>query len=437
MATVAEEAAMTGRGSGEWLDSWGRRWPPAVTVGPYVLLGVLAALTAWLERSDPAALLVDLGLCALAAAWMLGMFTLRLTGRERVGPMAVFLVGLLVIAAVLVVRNSWFGFFTPALYLFAFRVLPGAWELPGVAAVAVVAGTAQAGDVDWDTPIGVLTYLAVVAANVLPMCGFAWYIRRVGEQQIERQRALEAAAEANCRLEASLEENAALQRRLLTQAREAGVLDERRRMAREIHDTLAQGLTGIITQLQAAERAAPAAVAGATGWQHHFAAATALARESLNEARRSVHALRPQPLEVARLGEAVADVADRWSARHGVAVQVSTTGSERLLPAAAEDALLRTAQEALANVARHAAATRVGVTLSYLDRELALDVRDDGRGFDAAGDAGPGPRTGSGGGFGLLAMRQRIEALSGTLQVESERGTGTAVSARVPTEPAR
>jgi signal transduction histidine kinase len=200
-------------------------------------------------------------------------------------------------------------------------------------------------------------------------------------------------------------------------------------MAREIHDTLAQGLTGIITQLQAAERAAPAALADTAGWQHHFTAATALARESLSEARRSVHALRPQPLEAARLGAAVADVADRWAARHGVAVQVSTTGTERPLPAAAEDALLRTAQEALANVAKHAGATRVGVTLSYLDRELALDVRDDGRGFDPAADRGRSP----GGGFGLLAMRQRIEALSGTLQVESERGTGTAVSARVPT----
>jgi signal transduction histidine kinase len=90
--------------------------------------------------------------------------------------------------------------------------------------------------------------------------------------------------------------------------------------------------------------------------------------------------------------------------------------------------LLRAAQEALANVAKHARATRVGVTLSFLDHEVALDVRDDGGGFDpdrlGNGAAGPG--------FGLVAMRQRIEGLSGTLQVESEPGGGTGISARVP-----
>jgi signal transduction histidine kinase len=117
----------------------------------------------------------------------------------------------------------------------------------------------------------------------------------------------------------------------------------------------------------------------------------------------------------------------------------------------AEVALLRTAQEALANVAKHARASRVGVTLSYLHNEVALDVRDDGLGFDphrlcpAAGgrraaisetDGSPLPGTGepASGGFGLVAMRQRIEGMSGTLQVESEPGFGTGISACVPAE---
>ena len=186
--------------------------------------------------------------------------------------------------------------------------------------------------------------------------------------------------EANRRLEATLAENAGLHQQLLTQAREAGVLDERQRMAREIHDTLAQGLTGIITQLQAAEQAAD----DPAGWHRHFDAATRLARESLSEARRSVDALRPEPLETARLSEALADVAGRWSALHGIPVQVTTTGTARPMRPEAEVALLRTAQEALANVAKHAQATRVGVTLSYMEYEVALDVRDDGRGFDLA-----------------------------------------------------
>jgi signal transduction histidine kinase len=409
--------------------SVGRRWPVLITVVPYVLLGFLAAVTAWADAGDTPGRLLDLGLCALTALWILTMFSVRPARLERSRPMAVFFVGLVVLTAVLVLRHPWFGFFTPAVYFFAFA-LPWPWTLPGVAAVAVVASTAQSYGVEWGTTLGLLTFLAVLVVNVLPMCGFAWFSWRTESQHDERRRALEAAAEANRKLAASLAENAALQRRLLAQAREAGVLDERQRMAREIHDTLAQGLFGILTQLQAAERSAPADASA--DWQRHFTTAAALARESLAEARRSVHALRPQPLEGAQLSEAVADDAERWSARHGVAVQVSTTGTARPLPADAEDALLRTAQEALANVAKHAGATRVGVTLSYLDHALALDVRDDGRGFDSTApdtDAEPGS------GFGLLAMRQRIEQLDGSLQVESEPGAGTAVSALVPAEP--
>ncbi|MFC7585837.1 sensor histidine kinase [Nonomuraea antimicrobica] len=206
-------------------------------------------------------------------------------------------------------------------------------------------------------------------------------------------------------------------------------------MAREIHDTLAQGLTGIIAQLQAAEQMheVPAP------WVRPFAAVTRLARESLAEARRSVDALRPEPLETARLSDALADVSGRWSKLHGLPVQVTTTGTARPMAPEAEFALLRTAQEALANVAKHAHATRVGVTLSYLEHEVALDVRDDGRGFDPAqlesgtgATGGPWPPS-RGDGFGLTIMRQRIEGLSGTLGIESEPGAGTGISACVPT----
>jgi signal transduction histidine kinase len=223
----------------------------------------------------------------------------------------------------------------------------------------------------------------------------------------------------------TIAENEGLHQQLLAQAREAGVLDERRRMAREIHDTLAQGLTGIVTQLQAAEQAA-LRTHGDPGWRRHVDAATRLARESLTEARRSVEALRPEPLEGSRLSEALAGVAERCAALNGIKIQVTTTGTVRPVDPEAEFALLRTVQEALANVVRHARATRVGVTVSYMENEVAVDVRDDGVGFDpVAVDHG----------FGLVAMRQRIAELSGTLQVESEPGGGTAVSACVPTVP--
>ncbi|WP_239128460.1 sensor histidine kinase, partial [Planobispora siamensis] len=197
------------------------------------------------------------------------------------------------------------------------------------------------------------------------------------KEKEQREQTLAELSRANRLLEASLAENAGLQAQLLAQAREAGVLDERQRMAREIHDTLAQGLTGIIAQLQAAEQMheVPAA------WARPFAAVKSLARESLTEARRSVEALRPESLDGARLSEALAQVAGQWSRLHGIAVQVTTTGTARPMSSQAESALLRTAQEALANVAKHAHATRVGVTLSYLEHEVALDVRDDGEGF--------------------------------------------------------
>jgi signal transduction histidine kinase len=391
----------------------------------------------------------------VAAAWVLWLFTLHPAWRLRPRVMAVFFTGFIALMAVLVVRDPWFGFLAPAGYLYAFAVLRWPWRLAGVAAVAVAAGTAQASGVTKTTVLGVAVYVAVLAVNVLPMCGLTWLERNREQQNAQRMQALDEVSEANRKLEATLAENEGLHQQLLAQAREAGVLDERARMAREIHDTLAQGLAGIITQLQAAEQAGH----NPAGWHRHVRAATRLARESLSEARRSVDALRPQPLETARLSDALNDIAERWSALHGIAVQVTTTGTERPLAPEAELALLRTAQEALANVARHAHATRAGLTLSYMGDEVVLDVRDDGSGFDparvsgrvngrpAAGGADrprangadARPRAGGDGpaenGFGLVAMRQRIEGLSGTLQVESEPGAGTAISARVPAVP--
>ncbi|WP_201776819.1 sensor histidine kinase [Streptacidiphilus anmyonensis] len=414
------------------MDGPGRRWPLAATVMPYLLLALLTAVTA-VSRTGGSRV-ADLTLCAAAAAWMLAFFTLRPAWRERPRLMAVFFAVLIGIAAVLVLRDPWFGFFTPALYVYAFRVVPWPWEPVAVGAVAAVAGTAQAYGVGKGTPLGAAEYLAILLANIVPMCGFSWFAQRSNRYQEERERALAEISEANRRLEASLAENAALHEQLLAGAREAGVQDERRRMAREIHDTLAQGFTGVIAQLRAAEQAAEGADAAAPAvWHRHVDAAARLAKESLTEARRSVHALRPEPLRTARLGEALTGVTERWTALSGTPVRVSTTGTPRPLPPETELALLRTAQEALANVAKHARARQVALTLSYLEAEVALDVVDDGTGFDPARAAVAAPRTD--GGFGLVGMRERIESVAGTLQIESEPGSGTGISARVPAGP--
>jgi signal transduction histidine kinase len=257
-----------------------------------------------------------------------------------------------------------------------------------------------------------------------------WFGWVSAQQNDQRKQMVEELSETNRRLESILEENQGLHDQLLAQAREAGVLDERQRMAREIHDTLAQGLTGIITQLQAAERHGQPQ----DERRRHIELATQLARDSLTEARRSVQAMQPEPLESARLPEALADVASKWTRIHGVPATVTTTGQPRRIRPDAEITLLRAAQEALVNVARHARAGKVGLTLSYMEDQVNLDIRDDGVGFDPQPDGATVPARAGGSGYGLLAMRQRVEGVAGTLEVESAPGGGTAISASVPTD---
>ncbi len=400
----------------------------AVDVVPYVMLAFSAVLTVVIDHSANESPLVPLVLCGLAAVWTLGLYTLHPAWRDRPRLMGVFVVVLLAIMTVMVAGYSWLGFYTFTGYYYVYRLIGSwRWRIAGIGVVACLAGISQGLGLQLAfDPVHVVILIGAVLVNVILGCAFTWFNWMSYRQGILRRQLIDELGETNSRLEATLAENTGLHRQLLAQAREAGVLDERQRMAREIHDTLAQGLTGIITQLQAAEQAGQ----DPAERRRHFDAAVTLARESLTEARRSVHALRPEALETALLGEALAAVADRWTERSGVPVQVTTTGTVRPITPEAESALLRTAQEALANVAKHAAATRVGLTLSYMDDEVILDVRDDGRGFD------PAPVSGAAGGFGLVAMRQRIEGLSGTLDVESEPGLGTAISARVPAEPA-
>ena len=390
--------------------------------GPYLLLAVLAASCFASNGEHGTQLLVDSSLCAITALWLAGMYTLN-PARRRPRHAAVFISGLLVLTAILTVRSGWFGFFIVVSFGYSRELLRWPGPMAVASASAVIGAISQTSGDYSSLPIHLIVFFVALTIDMLLFNSFMWLLHDREQQVVQHRKSLTELSEVNRRLETTIAENEGLHQQLLIQAREAGVLDERRRMAREIHDTLAQGLTGIVTQLQAAEAASRAGDPPA-GWRRHVDAATRLARESLAEARRSVDALRPEPLEGCRLSEAVAGVADRWSALNGIPAQVTTTGTARPINPEAEFALLRAAQEALANVARHARASRVGLTISYMENEVALDVRDDGAGFDpAAADRG----------FGLVAMRERIAALSGTLQVESEPGGGTAISACVPT----
>ncbi len=242
---------------------------------------------------------------------------------------------------------------------------------------------------------------------------FGLWVDAIIRQSQERQRLVEE-------LEATRGE-------LATAEREAGVLEERQRLAREIHDTLAQGFVSIVTQLEAAEKEMRPQQAGV---KLQLDRARHTARENLSESRRLVQALRPELLEGASLPEALSRLAARWSEESGTAAGTTVTGTPRPLPMPTEVTLLRSAQEALSNVHKHAHAGAVDLTLSYMDDLVVLDVQDDGAGFGTA-TSGPGDR--NGGGFGLRAMRERVEQLGGRLLVESTAGGGTTLVVELPT----
>jgi len=217
-------------------------------------------------------------------------------------------------------------------------------------------------------------------------------------------------------------------RRELAQAeRQAGILQERQRLAHEIHDTLAQGFTSIITHLQAAENTAHIPEQR----QAHLAQAQQTARASLTEARRFVWDLRPDVLDNRTLETGLEHVLSDWQTATQKTADLVTTGRPVTLHPAVEVALLRVTQEALANVQKHAHASRVTVTLSYIDSTVIMDIQDDGVGFDPTNIC---KRPSSG--FGLSGMRRRIETLGGTFTVESAYSDGTTVVVTLPVTPA-
>jgi two-component system, NarL family, sensor kinase len=202
------------------------------------------------------------------------------------------------------------------------------------------------------------------------------------------------------------------------------VLEERTRLAREIHDTLAQQLTAIVLQLEAAEAYAERSPGRA---QSTVITARDLARSALHEARRSVWNLRPAPLEATGLVAALDREVRRWSRTSGVSARLraETLPSPLSLQPAAEVGLLRIAQEALSNAGRHSGATTVEVSLARRDGALELSVQDDGCGFDPEA----GPQLGS---FGLVGMGERARLAGGLLEIVTAPGHGTRVTVRLP-----
>jgi len=203
-------------------------------------------------------------------------------------------------------------------------------------------------------------------------------------------------------------------------SREAGTAAERERMAREIHDTLAQGFTSIVTLTQAIESEMDT---DPTAARRHLELAARTARENLAEARAMVAAQGPSALASDSLEEALRRQAERLTEEAGIAATVEVDGPLPALPMATEVVLLRGAQEALSNIRKHSRATRVSLRLSVVDGRVRLGVTDDGTGFDPAAPTG---------GFGLAGMRARADQVGGIVTCTSEPGAGTTLELEVP-----
>ncbi|MEU9236877.1 sensor histidine kinase [Streptomyces subrutilus] len=393
-----------------------------------LLLGLLAlAAGRALADSAPRAGWVVAVCALLAGVYAAGVRTPAVHRSPRAG--AVWLAALgAAWAALLAVSPDglWIAF---PLYFLELHLLRLRWGVAAVAltACAAIAGfLAHSGDVTPGAFLGPLLGGAVAVATVL---GYQALYR-----ESERRREL-------------IEELVATRAELAAAERSAGILAERERLAREIHDTLAQGLSSIQLLLRAAERTLsgeapagsgtracagpatePAGAAGGGGQAAalaHIAQAREAAQENLAEARRFVRALTPPDLEHGSLPAALGRLC---AGAPWPRVRFSLSGSPRVLPTPYEVALLRIAQSALANVVRHARARRAEITLTFMDASVTLDIVDDGQGFDprcAAAARGDG-------GFGLPAMRSRAETLGGLFTVESDLGQGTAVAVTLP-----
>ncbi|MBO4209822.1 sensor histidine kinase [Micromonospora echinofusca] len=379
---------------------------PVLLHGLVLVLLTVTAVRA-LTGSDPASahpVVVPFAVAVFAVVYAVGAGT----GRPQRSPaaagrwlLAVGLAWLLLLAST--PDGVWLAF---PLFFLQMHLLPARWGLAAVAGTTVAAVVGYSWHAHRFTPAALIGPTLGAAVAVAVVLGYQ-ALHRESEQ---RRRLIE-------QLEATRSDLAAAEH-----AR--GVLAERERLAREIHDTLAQGLSSIQLLLGAAARHLPERPEAAAGYVDQ---ARGSAQENLAEARRFVRALVPPGLAGGSLPAALHRLCATTSRQAGLPTRLHVDGNPVPLPTPYEVALLRIAQSALANTVRHARAGRADLTVTYMPDRVALDVVDDGVGFD------PGATTGHGdGGFGLTAMRTRAAELGGTLTVESAPGQGTALAVSFP-----
>ena len=331
----------------------------------------------------------------------------RISEEARPNWSSPLLLALLLLAPTLpaVVVNPTLTFVMVTFSPLAFMVLGSLRAVPTVGVILLVPTLIQGlmGQREW-ADVGVTLLMNTVILGFALWFG-TWF-ERIVVQSAERYELIE-------KLRRSREEVSRL-------SEEAGALAERERLAREMHDTLAQGFTSIVTLTQAVESELDSEPATA---RRHLALMRETAAENLAEARAMVAARQAVTVESDDLDGALTRISERLGRELGIEVSATITGAPEELPNDLRVCLLRTAQEALANIRKHSDAGRARVTLAYTDVGVALTVADDGRGFDASLPSD---------GNGLANMRHRAESVGGLLDLESAPDLGTTVRLTIP-----
>jgi signal transduction histidine kinase len=392
-------------------NAW-ERWQPVVH-RIFSLLLMMALVLSQTETTTPS--VTRLTILFLSAALFVWYFiAVRIGQQIQLKPplwqVVYFVIGWL-LWYVLANLNSFYFFLLFILFPYVFMIAPMPWSIVLMVILnGLVLITLNRISSDMAASWMIIVGLTSVGAGLL-----GYFVKDIIHQSEERGHLI-------AELQATRENLAQTQH-------EAGVLSERQRLAGELHDTIAQGLIGIITQVEAAENAATQNINNTAGVPHHLEQAKIIARSSLQETRRFIWAMHSVVVEGRAFYDGLRHILESWSKASNLPTNLVITGLEYSLLPEYEFTILRIIQESLANIARHARASHATVTLSYTSDAILLDINDDGCGFD------PGDTQGRG--FGLINMRYRTTQLGGTLAVESEAGEGTTITAHLPVKAAK
>lgn len=406
-------AAVVGNADGDSVTTMDRaargllRLQYALTVGLLIACGAAALADGAPAGWQVSVMLLFLGCFVVGASRLGGQVTgVRATGLATTGWLLAMTAAWLVLV-VISPANVWIAF---SLWLLGGLVLRLVWAMAYAAATLVVVLAAPAAVAGAISPGEVIGPVIGATCAIAIARGY----RRLAYEAATRQDLVHSLLRAQ-------QESDALHAQMAQLQREAGILAERTRLSRDIHDTVAQGFASILLTARAAAPQAKDAELHAM-----LTRIEQTATEGLEESRRVVADLAPADLTEAGLVASLRRVVDTYGADVGVATTFHAEGDLSGLPTPVEVALLRTAQGALANVRQHARATRIGVSLAGFEDSVRMDIADDGIGFDPhqlnAAHA-------DGSGYGLRSARARLREMGGDLEIESTPGHGSTITA--------